>query len=352
MKAGFFNLYRWGRYDGAGHRLSSGDSAAHQERERFAVAAVAFSLRHHDKFRSHFLHNCCGIPSKLLAGHSPMITVEENKWGDLTVWVPGVWACIIEFKLGDGLRALDDWQNPSMERFWEPGPPRGYGLAIRKARTDALGSPKLCKYLILGWTGELRLSAHPHLEFGRILWEEVVPPNSSGDLFLNDLWDCLGNLGVPAFQLQKFKGMKLAQSTESSAQMFKLLEGVARHIGLNARRLPWNVGIDSDSGEAHFGLDIPRGGQFSKLSECIGGTGEFIAWLGYECPANARPRISIWIYAETKDAQQKTQRYLKTANAEQLTRSPDGTGLFATRTTADDDRRWFEKMLSLLRDSQ
>jgi hypothetical protein len=348
MKAGFFNLFRWGRYGGSGHPSALNDDTRHEERERFAVAAVAFCLTHHKEFRQHFLRNCCKLQSDASLDEIPHIAVEDKKWGDLAVWQPGQWAYVLEFKLGDGSRELEDHQNPDKPQFWEQGTKVGYGSAICRAKKDEFDCPKRCKYIVLGWEEKLNLNSDHSLEFDQLQWKDLVPPDLPCDEILEDLWECLGFLGVPEFQLRRFKGMKLQSSTKSAAQMFKLLEGLAVEFKLDGRKDRWNVG--DPAGEEYMGVNIPSGGKFTELSKCVGDSATIVGWYGYETPTLGSPRITIWLYS-AEPTQRDTEEFVKEAGLPTW-KLPNDFAVYITREPRSelDDASWFRNVLSKLSD--
>src|SRR5437016_752014 len=89
MKPSFSSLFKRGRYS---PREDQDDSKAatkrREERERFAVAALAFCLRHDEGFLRHFWEKICYVPSD--PAQMPPITaddvfVEWQPWADLAL---------------------------------------------------------------------------------------------------------------------------------------------------------------------------------------------------------------------------------------------------------------------------
>src|SRR6266568_2896577 len=89
MKAGFLSLFSRSLYRGNASRFSEfeGDSEEdgriHEERERFAAAAIAFCLEHDRAFLQHFWKKLCGRTSDGKLRAMPTVEIEPQRWADL-----------------------------------------------------------------------------------------------------------------------------------------------------------------------------------------------------------------------------------------------------------------------------
>lgn len=105
MKPSFFALFKRGKHvrqwlvevaDGIEGRRKR--QAKREEAERFAVAAIAFCLKHDTQIRAHFLAKICGI-QKPAKWRDAEIEVEEKQWGDLTIIHRGRGVFVVECKI-------------------------------------------------------------------------------------------------------------------------------------------------------------------------------------------------------------------------------------------------------------
>src|SRR5882724_9194058 len=112
MRPSFFTLFKRGRY------LSTPDDGNESgaarilrvERERYAVAALAFCLRHEENFRKHFLEKVCRVPEdpeQMPPINADGIAIEPPEWADLSLTSDGpksrfMW--VIEAKAGAPLQ--------------------------------------------------------------------------------------------------------------------------------------------------------------------------------------------------------------------------------------------------------
>src|SRR5947199_2735394 len=161
MKPSFFSLFKRGRYLSA--REDQDDSKAatkrREERERFAVAALAFCLRHDEGFRRHFWERICRVPSG--PAQMPRITaddvaIEPPEWADLALSSEAgtdAYLWVVEAKAGASLQPK---QNPASPEFLERG---GYGALLTAHKPT---ERTRLRYIVLGATQHLGLpDGHP-----------------------------------------------------------------------------------------------------------------------------------------------------------------------------------------------
>ncbi len=144
MRPGFYSLFRRGRY----RRPASMTQAERKEAERFAVAALAFTLQNNtdQSFCQHFLETICGLP-KRVALECPNIFVEKHQWADLLLKVKN-YVVVIECKLS---APLADAQNPQEEESFYDS--EGYGGAFVE---EYKGDERKRHYVVLGHRKTLR----------------------------------------------------------------------------------------------------------------------------------------------------------------------------------------------------
>src|SRR5256885_16925865 len=86
-----------------------------EQRERFAVGMIGFSVEHDAEFRARFLERVCGLKDQSRT-EGWEVFIEPENWGDLILEHPASRLfLVIEFKIGAN---LEERQNPSMPRFF------------------------------------------------------------------------------------------------------------------------------------------------------------------------------------------------------------------------------------------
>jgi len=94
------------------------------QRELFAVAALAFTLKHSEQFRRYFLCEICGIQTGW-SNPALQIRLQPENYADLALIIPELGSVgVIEAKID---APLEDHQNQNKDEFWEEG---GYGRQI------------------------------------------------------------------------------------------------------------------------------------------------------------------------------------------------------------------------------
>src|SRR5437773_1380272 len=244
MDPGFLALYKRGNYFKP--KLDSLDQRKREERERFAMAAIAFCLKYNHAFRSVFLHVVCGI-EKTCRFDDLKIDVEQKPWGDLLLKTKdGIY--IIEGKID---APLQPWQDFGADAFRADG---GYGAAIDTAfNNDA----RRRYYIVLGYSertlkqpkGKLILCSQKY-------WEDLERACPQSQSMPFDLADCLAELGVEAFYLRKTKKMKIKNSLEEAGMACEVIAGTFKSLGIKEHKISV-TGSYSDRKHWSFGSDLP-----------------------------------------------------------------------------------------------
>src|SRR5947208_2449892 len=151
MNPGFLSLFSRSLYRAKAARLrlsepdSIEDRRVHDERERFAAAAIAFCLRHDEAFLWHFWREVCRKKGEREPRTKPTVEIEPRCWSDLLLRWDKI-LCAVEIKIG---AKLDDHQNPGKGAFSKRG---GYGhFLLRHCRESE------CKgrYVVFGWKDKI-----------------------------------------------------------------------------------------------------------------------------------------------------------------------------------------------------
>lgn len=276
----FLQLFARGRYvttrSIAQREAAASDTKVrHAERERFAVAAVAFCLEHDKKFLAHF-GRVVGIPTRAKVRE---INVEPKQWGDLVLRTSRE-VLIIEFKLG---ALLVKHQDPRKLLFTQDG----YGAKIRAQYPN-----QTVRYLVIG-EPIARGRTRDGLEFAGISWSKMIGSKRAETPLEGDLYDCVGTLGAPILSARRMTKRSLKSEVISAMEVYRLLQQAAAAAG----DIPTG---DSDSGIDHVGVNIPAGGarpdsRHAQLRKIVIPKGRFLGWIGYE--ELDELSVSVWFYA-------------------------------------------------------
>ncbi len=342
LQPSFYQLYRRSRFSAVLGESDGSTGGGQNRAEVFAVAALGFAFHHEPAFLNYFLREICRLPVAVTVSGCE-IRCQDGNQSDLAIVWPAQRVIVVEAKIN---AALQPHQNPTMDEF--QAAPGGYGFQIKEKYPNERERfyIVLAKDVVAIPRGTCKSSDPQFMGFRR--WGELEDMKDQSAL-ITDFLDSMGLLGIPELQLRSFKKMKLEQTTESAANMFCILEGLANRYKL-ARKDRWDV--QSKAGEGHFvGVKISSGGVFHKLSSCVGPAIQTIGWFGYEAPADAIPRISVWFYPEDQQAFLATERFV----AGRLGRVSLQKSDFAFCVSRDpasslDDVTWFQDILEKLRD--
>ncbi len=161
----FLKLFTRGRYISS-RSIARKESDAvdkqqrHEERERFAVTAIAFCITHDQQFRNHFV-NVIGETQHIAVTR---IEVEPKHWGDLVVVGDNV-VIVLEFKLK---ALLAEHQDPTRSRFETSG----YGAEI----AEEYGGKYQLRYVVVG-IDIARGRTKSRLPYCGMRWKEFMVNN-------------------------------------------------------------------------------------------------------------------------------------------------------------------------------
>lgn len=285
MQQCFYSLFRRGRYC---RRKSLGD-AERKEAERFAVAALAFTLQHDldGGFRRHFLEVICHLPNDV-AAESPDIQVERYQWADLLIRVQN-YVVVIECKVN---APLGDFQNPQEETaFYRSS--EGYG---RRITVEFAGGCLKKHFVILGYRRQLELKNRDGLICFQNKWPDIKGATTSP--LVNDLFHCLGALGIEEFQSMRSDQMKIGQNAAILALGTALLDDTCLALGLVKSEWRSDSEFESVSGW-QFGVEIRQSEKGSSpigksLFSAVRPKDKAIGWIGYESGEVAE--LTVWFY--------------------------------------------------------
>ena len=332
------------------------------QRERFAVAAIAFCALHDPGFRRRYIEAICReLPGINVAGRVDTMTieVEPHAWSDLLLRDEQS-VIVVEHKIGASLKPHQD---PDQVQFLsEKGEPVGYG-----ARLKAQHPSKQLGYVVLGKEFKARVVG------GKIFcastsWENLLPASKKETSLERDLFDCLGNFGVSSFNLRhighEIMNKAFIKQAAESARMFEVLHNVCTTAGLKPGKISYGNDTSYSPDEFCFGLPIQKGRSDSpttkqgRLSALVSPTGKDIGWFGYEKykepnwqpkPGEEEGITTVLLYCGDKKAKQKILAKSKRFDARSTTDREDFTVRLVKPVKASHgDREWFLEVFNVL----
>jgi len=282
------------------------DEKERNEAERFAVAAIAFALKHDSSFRRQFWERVCWVKGDPPLCKSPEILLEPAHWADLLIinlTKAGRYAYVIECKIRAG---LGDAQNPAKRAF---GGQSGYGSLFCNDERTARCRLRFC---VLGRSDlDLRRPLwHLPVKVQQKEWQQIRDDSQLTPL-TEDLFQTLGMLGVQAFPAVGFKPMKVNLNLVSSQteKLVKVLCEVRRRIGWEEGTTspPW-LGIgEGEDGRWWIGVSIKKARHpaSKELTQIVMPPERMLAEFGYH-QTDERHRaaqLEVWLYCGNKRRQ-------------------------------------------------
>lgn len=333
MKAGFLNLFSRSPYRGLSRLRDLDPESAdykrvHEERERFAAAAIAFCLEYDREFRRHFWRTICKQRDNSRRPATPHVDVEPRRWTDLLLKTKNK-LCAIEMKIG---ACLADHQNPKSKTFSKPG---GYGHFLSKQCQESS-----CKgrYIILGWNPALGIQRRERvcgLEVAQRTWADLANGLPSTPLrtakLMTDLTKLLSSFGIWEFTFKEMKNKKLSGKLRDVGNAILILESVRKSLGwppsftVKTKREPehWELGIYLTPNSRKK----PIKGLAQKLKRTNEPEGTELAWFGYvaEAGRGAEQRC-VYVYCSKASRKHLVTRLKKADFDVDENRERDGEG--------------------------
>ena len=350
MQPSFGTLFRQSRYTRNDAEKKSWTRQNRQE--LFAVAGVAFLLKHDNAFRRTFLEKICGM-SEVEIDHPIEVEVQPEAHADLRIRCQATKALyIVEFKIGAQLQAKQDPAWP--DAFF--GPETGYGWTIANAPEYNNCSQRT--YIVLqnwrtfedGNVGAVRTLSRA--------WKDLVVPSTEETSLTRDLLDTLGGWGIAALRFRHTTHMNKSKHTKDAADMFQIITAIAEEMGIKPHKFDFDVQPGGD-GEAYFGLNVPFGlKSFSKLEKHAGQGDDHLGWFGYSSGEEGASTLDVWIYCKpskaTETPQSKTLEFAKKRLGTNFAGSVSDTeGHVRVSVAGDDvsdDNQWFASVFDAVRD--
>lgn len=280
-----------------------------EQRELFAVSAVAFAMKHDAGFKRHFLKRICGVDNANELNDEELkdyniqiqpyvcadLALENNKKSEVIV---------LEFKVGADLKPHQNYTLPdfSLSESESKENKDGYGKQIRDKYSRYAGRQRYIIFLEEAdfVKYELAREISPAVKkiqcFSRT-WSDLLMSEEKIEMhpLVEDLFYCLAeNMNIGELKGRLFMDKELVQHTQGTIDMYGLLSTVAKQFGAKHYRSHPEANLERKS----FGFWIQLRARWAE---------DFYVWLGYETtPQN---RIAIWI-CNVKE-QQKRQSILE-----------------------------------------
>jgi hypothetical protein len=240
-----------------------------QQKERVAVAMVGLLLRHDQAFRENFL--TCVCDHKQMNGETWDIKLEIPNCGDLAL-VSRRSAFVLEFKidspLGDHQKVdAKDGYRDQVQLIYSSLPKRAYIVVQNEPSAES--------------------SARGTYKTWHSVREALLGVQSP---WTNDLRQSLTNLNIPAFSYWRTAQLKLSQHAPAAAQVFGLLENVAKGT-FGFKKTDWDV---SDE-DGYIGKVVLKSKDLGAAEGVIQPYSNELAWYGYE-----GTKLSVWFYCGPK----------------------------------------------------
>ncbi len=340
LEPSFHCLFRRSRFS-----RSEDDQALQNQKEMFAVASVAFTLKHDKGFRAHFFREICGIEGRAWQA-TAIIEVQAHPHSDLVIKHKGsstTSVTVIEFKVG---AKLEDYQNPKYKTAFFAND--GYGAQIIHDYREF--SRK--HYVVLSGSVTFKSGERSGLSYASRKWENLIGKDESMGGLWTDLCDSLSELGVDAFRFHKFKDMKNAQYTRYAVEMHETLSAVASDLKL--RNSGESIREEGDS--AWYGRYIPAGlAKFTRLESLVKPKQQ-LGWFGFQCGPSTGDR-AFNFYCSSKESAKETFAFIGECvrngpAGETVIDDTENTVYFqdGKSETETGDRAWFESVFEAVKD--
>lgn len=326
MSPSFYALFRRSKYSKASEADDTESAEKLQRRhlqtERFAVAAIAFCLKHDEQFRTHFLVKVCG---ETISNGAFDILIEEKAWGDLVLAAHDRSSVfVVECKIKAALAEHQDPTHPS-NRFWQGG----YGKEILDRYATYA---KQIVYIVLGYAPKLNGLPYVRSNLSCVQKQWIDLKHELPQTTLcSDLASTLAVFHVNAFRSDNSNNMNKSTDALKASETFGLLNDVLEEVGFVGISPKADISFESNE-NWYFGLIIRTSqsatGPFKLLHDSVLPQNNQISWLGYtngDTAGSSKP--SVWFWCAPSQFTMLKAR---------LTRS----GVVASRITTDQDDGW------------
>lgn len=276
------SLYRRGKYSRFDIPGEGENVPLQERRELFAVAAVAFTMKHDAAFKRHFLKAICGIDD-IEKPEEYKVHVQPDDFDLVLTNDEKSEVIILEFKVRASLAKHQNYQEPD---FFLSGEKDGYGKQI-----DEKYSSRYVRkhYVILkefnGPADDIAsgMETIEGVKCSSKTWSKLLSGDSQMSGLVLDLLDCLAEaIGIVELKGRMFMKKDLVKHAMDAVNMNGVLDSIRLDAQLRFRRCD-KPKFDGQS----FGVEIIEP---SIGFEWKGICKDRFVWFGYE-----QDRISVWI---------------------------------------------------------
>ena len=362
----FYRLFRRGHYVHApvaqldDEAELEGQNKERQEKERFAVASLAFCLRHDRNFRREFWERICRVPddpTEMPPIEAEGILLEPPRWADLRLvsdkgGARFVW--VVEVKAGS---PLEPKQNPTRPEFTTPSV--GYGAQF-KEEEGKLGTRM--RYIILG-ANPVQAISKGQTELGIAvqarLWNDLQ--GMKRDRIVGDFFELLAELQINPFFMdkvkEKVKDITVASGLDRACEAYLVLDAVCNQHEIKPDRyqfIPDRYDA-ADGGGGNMGTYLRhpskkghRPGFLLDLQKVTTKNEWWISWFGYHYDSDDHVTAKqVLFYVDDTEQQEALLRRLQ-GTFRKARSGRDGTALTVEVTSPPEpstkDFDWFESV--------
>ena len=344
-------LFRRGFH--AGHEAKAVETFSEQARKKidqkelFAVAAVAFVLKYDLHFKTHFLEKICGIKNVNLDSLPDYeVIIQDGNFADLLLLNERKSEVIaIEFKIDAHLQPHQNFDKEKDFREYD-----GYGSQILCSKYRDYKSLKYIVLLKNQKRDELNLSeasipVNGILCYSRV-WHDLLCPKNEETPLMADLFDCLSQaLNIGELKSRIYMNKKMSKSVQDAVAIYDILQS----FGFNKP----TTGKDEKS--FWFGVNISRSAKgFDLIKNYSSSDTDPFCWFGYEHLENGQlsERKSIWIYGISKDSRKVVEDLFQKSfgGKNQIQSSGDSVVIFPqNESETAGDIEWFQSVIDTLK---
>ena len=333
----------------------SASTKERKESERFAVAALAFSLEYDPMFRKGFLEAIGAGTLSEEECKKVRIFVEPKRQADLLLTLDSSFAAAIEFKIGSKLGSI---QHPNHKFFDKDA--RSYG----KWLVDNYSSKRVRRLIYtvldqLPWIPHRQsLPSGSHtIELRHVQWKALKSLGASNITLRNDLFSLLENLGVKTMNTTRAHQHRITESLQKACEAGDVIDAVLVELEFDSKKISIE-NITKENEEWEFGVyvfklrgEAQKRNAFQRKLSKICDAPNIISWFGYLGKDNEKAPTAT-VYLHTSSAKRSTtlktllQRKLKgtSIRKEDDVASP---GVIVSKSSTDKsfDVQWFKTVL-------
>jgi hypothetical protein len=315
MDASFNALFKRACY----YRSATKKKRRKEECERFAVASLAFCIKHDNVFAIEFLR--CASDFSLQPSVNLDIEIEPRRNGpDLLIRSLEQQVCIvIEAKIW---APVEDTQDYTKEAF-KGEKPLGYGHWIT---TDPLtsGHPEVI-YLLLVAANQRdprSLAFDGRKIHCRSLRWQDLPYSASCTRLPADLRRCLADFGVPGLASERTQGMKINAHVREGAKAWEVVTSTCEELDFSVEKLRPDISYEKlDVWCFGWYLEPPsqarhKKGLHGQLDKLLGGGIDgMLVWQGFEEAQPDGAAIAVWIHCKTEAKADAVEKMIQSRGA-------------------------------------